>query len=239
MFMEAVMTVVGHVTALWRYPVKSMQAEALDAVEVSWHGLAGDRRWAFIRDGQVRSGFPWLTMRERPELARYQPRLADPGRPDASAVLVRTPSGGELDVADPALAAELGPAVRVIKQDRGVFDALPLSVLTTQALAGLGQLAGLDLAAQRFRPNILVDTPGPGFPEDGWVGTTLRLGGLRMRVDKPDQRCVVVTIDPVTLDRDRSVLATIARQRRNQFGVYGSIVQPGRVAVGDPVELEP
>ena len=73
------MTVVGHVTALWRYPVKSMQAEALDAVEVSWHGLAGDRRWAFIRDGQVRSGFPWLTIRERPELARYQPRLADPG----------------------------------------------------------------------------------------------------------------------------------------------------------------
>ena len=94
-------------------------------------------------------------------------------------------------MADPALAAELGPGVRVIKQDRGVFDALPLSVLTTQALAGLGQLAGLDLAAQRFRPNILVDTPGPGFPEDGWVGTTLRLGGLRMRVDKPDQRCVV------------------------------------------------
>jgi len=214
------MTVVGHVAALWRYPVKSMQAEALDAVEVSWHGLAGDRRWAFIRDGQV-------------------PRLRDPARPDAGAVLVRTPGGRELDVADPALAAELRPGVRVIKQDRGVFDSLPLSVLSTQALAGLGQLAGRDLAAQRFRPNILVDAPGPGFPEDGWVGATLRLGGLRMRVDKPDQRCVVVTVDPVTLDRDRSVLATIARQRGNQLGVYGSTVLPGRVAVGDPVELEP
>jgi hypothetical protein len=237
--MEAVMTVIGHVAALWRYPVKSMQAEALDAVEVSWHGLAGDRRWAFIRDTQVRSGFPWLTIRELPELARYRPRLRDPARPDAGSVLVRTPGGRELDVADPALAAELGAGVRVIKQDRGVFDSLPLSVLSTQALAGLGQLAGRDLAAQRFRPNILVDAPGPGFPEDGWVGATLRLGGLRMRVDKPDQRCVVVTVDPVTLDRDRSVLATIARQRGNQLGVYGSTVLPGRVAVGDPVELEP
>jgi uncharacterized protein YcbX len=47
--METVMTGVGRVVALWRYPVKSMAAEQLDGVEVSWFGLAGDRRWAFIR----------------------------------------------------------------------------------------------------------------------------------------------------------------------------------------------
>jgi uncharacterized protein YcbX len=71
--MEAFMIAVGRVAGLWRYPVKSMAAEELDGAEVSWHGLAGDRRWAFIRDGQVRSGFPWLTIRERPELAHYRP----------------------------------------------------------------------------------------------------------------------------------------------------------------------
>ena len=109
------MTVVGRIATLWRYPVKSMAAEELDSAEVSWHGLAGDRRWAFIRDGQVRSGFPWLTIRERPELAHYRPRFAEPDRPNASLTLVRTPSGGELDVADPALAAEFGSGVRVIK----------------------------------------------------------------------------------------------------------------------------
>src|SRR5215467_12887270 len=145
--MEAVMTVVGRVVALWRYPVKSMSAEELDGAEVSWHGLAGDRRWAFIRDGQVRSGFPWLTIRERPELAHYRPRFAEPERPGVSPVLVRTPWGGELDVADPALAAELGPGVRVIKQDRGIFDTMPLSLVTTQALASLGRMAGIGLAA--------------------------------------------------------------------------------------------
>ena len=102
---------VGRVAGLWRYPVKSMAAEELDGTEVSWNGLTGDRRWAFIRDGQVRSGFPWLTIRERPELVRYRPRFAQPDRPNASLVLVRTPCGGELDVADPALAAELGPGV--------------------------------------------------------------------------------------------------------------------------------
>jgi hypothetical protein len=236
------MTVVGHVAGLWRYPVKSMAAEELDGTEVSWHGLAGDRRWAFIRDGQVRSGFPWLTIRERPEMARYRPRFAQPDRPDASTVLVRTPAAAEFDVADPALAAELGQGARVIKQDRGVFDTMPLSLLTTQALAGLSRLAGVGLAAGRFRPNLLVDASGAGvpeFPEDAWVGRVLRIGGLRMRVDKHDQRCVVPNIDPVTLDRSPVILRTIARERANRFGVYGSTVDPGRVAVGDPVELEP
>jgi uncharacterized protein len=237
--MEAVMTVAGRVAALWRYPVKSMAGEELEAVEVSWHGFAGDRRWAFIRDGQVRSGFPWLTIREQPALAHYRPRFADPDRPNASLTLVRTPSGGELDVAAPALAAELGPGVRVIKQDRGVFDTLPLSLLTTQTLAGLGRLVGTDLVAQRFRPNLVVDAGGHDFPEDGWVGRVLRVGGLRMRVDKRDQRCVMVTIDPVTLRRNPAVLRAIARERDAKLGVYGSTVEPGRVAVGDPVELEP
>jgi uncharacterized protein YcbX len=237
--MEAVMTVVGHVAGLCRYPVKSMAGEELDGAEVSWHGLAGDRRWAFIRDGQVRSGFPWLTIRERPELAHYRPRFADPGRPNASAVLVRTPRGGELEVADPALAAGFGPGVRVIKCDRGIFDTMPLSLLTTQSIAGLGRLAGTDLAPGRFRPNLLVDACGSGFPEDAWIGRVLRIGGLRMRIDKRDQRCVVVTVDPVTLRRDPAILRTIARDRDARFGVYGSTVTPGQVAVGDPVELEP
>ena len=233
------MPVVGCITALWRYPVKSMAAEELDSAEASWHGLAGDRRWAFIRDGQVRSGFPWLTMRERPELAHYRPRFAEPDRPNASPVLVRTPSGGELDVADPALAAELGPGVRVLKCDRGVFDTMPLSLLTTQTLAGLGQLAGTGLVAGRFRPSLLVDAGRGDFPEDAWVGRVLRIGALRMRVDLRDKRCVVVTIDPATLRRDPAILRSIARDRDARLGVYGSTMEPGRVAVGDPVELEP
>nr|MBA3301410.1 MOSC N-terminal beta barrel domain-containing protein [Thermoleophilaceae bacterium] len=59
---------VGQVAGLWRYPVKSMGAEALDQAEVSWHGLEGDRRFAFIRHGLERSNFPWLTIRERSDM---------------------------------------------------------------------------------------------------------------------------------------------------------------------------
>lgn len=230
---------VGRVAALWRYPVKSMGAEALGNVEVSWHGLAGDRRWAFVRDGVVRSGFPWLTIRERPDMGQYRPWFVEPDRLDGSPVMVRTPSGHDLDVVDPALAAELGHGARVIKQYGGVFDAMPLSLITVQTVAGLGALIGADLDVGRFRPNLLVEGTGDAvFPEDAWVGAVLRIGGMRMRVDQRDDRCVMVNVDPVTTQRDPAILRAIARERQACLGVYGSTVQPGRVAVGDRVAID-
>ena len=230
---------VGRVVGLWRYPVKSMAAEALEEVEVSWHGLAGDRRWAFVRGGIPRSGFPWMTIRERSEMGRYRPSFLDPARPDNSRTVVRTPGGAELEVVDPALAAALGDGVRVIKQDRGVFDAMPLSLLSTQTLAALGELAGLELDAQRFRPNLLIEAADRApFQEEAWVDAVLRIGGMRMRIDQRDERCVIVNVDPVTTERDPAVLRTLARERDACAGVYGSMVEPGRVAIGDPVSLE-
>src|SRR3954469_16282737 len=148
---------VGRVVALWRYPVKSMAAEALDEVDVSWHGLAGDRRWAFVQDGLERSGFPWLTIRERSDMWHYRPWFADPDRPNTSRTLVRTPDGRELDVTDAALAEELAAGARVIKQNRGVFDVSPLSLTTTQSVAAIGQLVGAELEPSRFRPNLLIE----------------------------------------------------------------------------------
>ena len=227
---------VGRVAALWRYPVKSMAAETLEEVEVGWNGLAGDRRWAFVREGLTRSGFPWLTIRERADLLHHRPRLADPSRPDDSPVLVRTPTGAEHEIDDPALAAHLGGA-RLLKQDRGVFDTMPISVLTTQSVAGLGALVGTTFDPVRFRPNVLVEAGEP-FAEDSWVGRVVRIGGMRMRIDKRDQRCVVITIDPITLERDPAVLKTLGRERETCLGVYGTTVERGRVAVGDAVVLE-
>lgn len=230
---------VGRVVGLWRYPVKSMAGEELASAEVSWHGIAGDRRWAFIRDGVVQSGFPWLTLRERGDMAHYRPSLLEPARPDQSPTAVRTPSGATLDVADPALAAELGAGVRVIKQDRGVFDTMPLSIITTQTIARLGAVVGAELDVRRFRPNVLIEAADEAaFAEDSWVGCVLRIGGVRLRVDKRDGRCAVVTIDPATTARNPAILRAIARDRQGCLGVYGSTVEPGRIAVGDPVVID-
>jgi uncharacterized protein YcbX len=127
----------------------------------------------------------------------------------------------------------------VIKQDRGVFDTLPLSLITTQTIAALEGMAGAELDVRRFRPNLVVETSeGEPFAEDAWVGSVLRIGGIRMRVDQRDERCVMVNIDPVTTERNPAVLRAIAKQRDACLGVYGSTVEPGRVAVGEPVVLE-
>jgi uncharacterized protein YcbX len=230
---------VGTVQELRRYPVKSMAAESLHSSTASWHGFAGDRRWAFLRPGMERSGFPWLTIREKPDLWRYEPRFLDPNDAEGSKTMVKAPDGADLEVADPELARRMGEGVRVIKQYGGVFDTFPLSVLTVQSVEGLSGLVGQSLAPLRFRPNILINaSESDSFPEDRWAGAILRIGTLRCRLDKRDKRCVVVNIDPSNLSSNSDVLRAIAKEREAHFGMYGSTVEPGELSVGDPVFLE-
>lgn len=122
----------------------------------------------------------------------------------------------------------------------GVFDSLPLSLITTRTLSDLTELTDRPLEAQRFRPNLLVEPAiASAFPEDTWVGRILRIGEMRMRVDRRDPRCVIVTIDPLSGQRDPQVLRSIAQHRDGCAGVYGTTVTPGRLTVGDAVILEP
>lgn len=229
---------VGRVAAVWRFPVKAMAAERVEDVDVSWHGLAGDRRWAFVRPGQSSNGFPWLTLRQRNDLNGYRPFWTEPERPDASAVMVRTPAGGCLEVTSPELLAELGAGVQVMKLHRGAFDTMPLSLITTRTVESIGALVGSELDVRRFRPNLVIEPFGAAaFPEDEWVGRVLTVGTASIRVDARDRRCVVINVDPVTGHRDPGVLGAVAAHRQACLGVYGSTIRPGRVAVGDAVML--
>jgi uncharacterized protein len=238
---SSAMRPVGRVVGVWRYPVKSMGAEALNQTEIAWFGLPGDRRWAFIRDDAGASGFPWYTLRDRPDMAQFRPCFVEPDRPDRSQTVVRTPAGVVFEITDPALGQALcPPGLRVIRHDRGIFDTFPLSIISTQTLGHLGGQLGLELKVERFRPNLLVEATGTApFQEDGWVGSVLRIGSARVRVDKRDGRCVVITIDPLSGERQPSILKTVAAERQGCLGVYASTVDPGRVALGDTVVLEP
>jgi uncharacterized protein len=117
---------------------------------------------------------------------------------------------------------------------------LPLSLITTSTVDGLGALLGTDLSVLRFRPNLVIEAFGAAaFPEDEWVGRTLTVGTTWLRIDGRDKRCVVVNVDPLTAHRDPTVLRAIATHRQTRLGVYGSTIRPGRVVVGDPVVLQP
>jgi uncharacterized protein YcbX len=215
----------ARVAQLWRFPVKSMAGEPLEEADVRWHGIRGDRRYALVQPELVHSDFPWLTIRERAELVGYQPRLLTPERPDDSRVAVRTPDGEELDIE--ALGARFG--AHTIKLNRGAFDSAPLSLIS------LGTTGELD--PRRFRMNLVIDAP-EAFAEDAYIGRTLRIGGLRLRVDRPDSRCTIITTDPDTGVRDPAILKEYGRIHDACAGVYCSVVEPGRVAVGDDVIVE-
>jgi uncharacterized protein YcbX len=225
--------IVGRVASLFRYPVKAMAAERIASAEASWYGLDGDRRWAFVRAGQARNGFPWFTLRQHPGLHAYRPVFGDP-------VLVHTPSGDAFEVDDPALAEGLSVAGPVFPQkiNRGTFDSAPLSLLSVQTADAVGAHAGVPVDPLRFRPNIVVETlAGTAFAEDSWVGATVCVGPVRLHVERRDKRCMVINIDPETGERDPAVLRGVAQLNDVTCGVYGSVLVPGRIAVGDPVEL--
>ena len=97
------MRLVGHVTTINRYPVKSMGGERLPETALTLQGVSGDRLYAFVqRDSK--SDFPWLTARETPGMLSYS-ALLRPGTPPS--VDVRTPSGATLAADSAALLAEL------------------------------------------------------------------------------------------------------------------------------------
>jgi MOSC domain-containing protein len=230
------MTEVGRVRAIYRYPVKSMAGEAMSSAELGWHGLEGDRRFAFVRSG-VRGGMPWLTASKLASLVTYVPLL--PSR-------VRTPKGEELELFGDELRAEItaahGAPVELMHLRNGTFDDAPLSIITTSAIATVTREAGVDADARRFRPNLLIETPdGEPFPEDAWVGQRLRIGegeeAPAVSVCTRDVRCAMLNLHPETGAADPRLMKAAVRLNDNCTGVYATIVRTGTVRVGDGLYL--
>src|SRR5437868_10293641 len=98
---------IGHVEALFRYPVKSMGGERLEVANLGWHGLDGDRRLAFRRI-EDRGGFPWLSASQLPGLLLFTPCGREDGAREDLPTHVRTPDGEEMPVFGDRLAMETG-----------------------------------------------------------------------------------------------------------------------------------
>ena len=237
---------VGTVAALYRFPVKSMGGEALEQASLYWHGLEGDRRQVYVKSGDL-SSFPWLTARDVPELVHYTAYLTDPANVRRSTVMVRTPAGDELPIESEALRETLerqyGAPIHLMRTSHGAQDAAGLSLVGLGTLRALGERIGQAMDVRRFRQNIYLETLG-GEPdvEDGWVGRLLVFGdderAARVRILRPDHRCMMVNLSPEHAGQNPAVLREIAQSRDNCLGLYCSVEAIGAVEVGDPVYLE-
>ena len=219
-----------------------MAGEQVTSAELGWHGIEGDRRYAFMRTG-VMSGFPWLTASKMPELIRYKAHYHKGVDASQPTVHVRTPMGEDFELESGLLLQQLsnafGSSLALIKLDNGIFDDSPLSLISTETVKMLEAESGRTLDVRRFRPNLLIE-PSDGMPlrEEAWVAKTLVIGSApAVRVTIHDVRCVMVNLDPDTAVPEPLVLKTIVRSRNNCAGVYGSTFRCGTVSVGDRVCL--
>jgi hypothetical protein len=236
---------IGRVEAIFRYPVKSMRGEPLEAAELGWHGLEGDRRLAFRRMGDG-SGFPWLTATRLPQLLLFTPHREEDGATGDLPTHVRTPDGRELPVFGDELAAEVerrcGAAVQMTRLNHGMFDEATLSMIASDTVSEIGRLAGRSPDVRRFRPNVVVRLLRSGpFQEDAWVGGVLSFGegndAPAVAVTMRDLRCAMVNFDPDTAAPAPEMMKAIVRVNQNYAGIYGAVTRIGRVAVGQTVLL--
>ena len=236
---------VGQVEAIFRYPVKSMGGERLEAATVGWHGLDGDRRLAFRRM-EDRSGFPWLSASKLPDLLLFAPTRREDDAQGDLPTHVRTPDGEEMPVFGEELAAEVGrrhgAPVQMMQLNQGIFDEAHISVIASDTVREIGQLAGRSLDVRRFRPNVVVRLRQPvPFQEDEWVGGDLSYGeghdAPAVSVTMRDDRCSMVNLDPDSAHPAPEVLKAVVRANQNTAGIYCAVTRIGRLAVGQTVLL--
>ena len=238
---------IGEVEALFRYPVKSMSGERLEAAELGWHGLDGDRRLAFRRTDD-RGGFPWLTATKLPDLILFAPQWRGSGVAGHLPTHVRTPEGEEMAIFGQELATEVGrrhrSPVQMMQLNHGTFDEASISVITSDTVREIGKLAAQRPDVRRFRPNIVIGSlRSVPFEEDEWVGGVLSFGegveAATISVTMRDERCSMVNLDPDSAHPAAEVLKAIVRVRQNKAGVYGTITRRGRLTVGQTILFEP
>jgi hypothetical protein len=232
------------VTKLFRYPVKSLQGEALDAAEVGPFGLVGDRQFGLldVDGGSVMTG------RRDPELLMATGRLTGNGSAPVAVVL---PDGRTATAED--LSAWLGKPVRVVQvgRDTGTFEAaadpmdedgewvpcpLPAGAFhdvdhRRVSINAEGELRDWDI--RRFRPNVVVS----GDSTADLVGKRLRLGEVELEVQRLIDRCGMVNRQQPGIEADRTILRTIRRDHDMLLGAGATVTRGGTIRLGDELEI--
>jgi uncharacterized protein YcbX len=257
--------IIGTVESLWRYPVKSMRGEEMEEMFAGYAGVYGDRLFAFDSSANGR-GFPYFTGRDQRQMLRYRPRFRYPDKAARPINLVEaeqrtaaplsatraelmldveTPDGEIFAIDDPSLIDKLragvdaGHQLKLLRSDRALTDASPLSLFSVQTARKLEEESGAAVDKRCFRANVYLDLPSRGaFAEDEFVGRTLRIGSKAVvAILKRDSRCMMITLDPDTTEKTPAILKTVAQRHGNMVGVYGAMLVEGMIRKDDPVEL--
>jgi uncharacterized protein YcbX len=253
------------VTGLALTPVKGMRLQAVGAVRIDRHGVRENRRFLLVdeRDRMInaKQAGELQTL-----IARYddERRRLEVEFPDGRVISERLRLGEPIEVGffsrrasvrpvlgsfSEAISAHVGRSLRLAEAgaegtvDRGARGAVTL--ISRASLARLAEQAALDrLDSRRFRMLIEIDGV-TAHAEDGWIGARVTVGGAVIRPGGHVGRCLITSRNPETGVIDLPTLELLGAYRRGlastealPFGIYAEVLEPGRVAVGDPVAVQ-
>ena len=233
---------IGTVKQIWRFAVKSMAGEQLEACTVGERGIPGDRGWA-VRDetaGKLAAGSRHPLLMQC--AARYREQATNEVEmrfPDGHVV------GSDASDVNGRLSELLEKPVSLssLQQDvsaEDYFDVAPIHVLTTASLAEMSHVYPEGIwDVRRFRPNFFVETEPSfkGLVEFEWIGQTLRVGEVELQCDMPTERCAMAMSAQAEFPRDEKILRSIKETADLNLGIYAKVIRPGEVRVHDVVEL--
>jgi len=251
------------VTGLAVTPVKGMRLRAVDAVELSEVGARGNRAF-YVIDDKRRLMNGKGAGRMQAVVGEYD---VDAGElsfafPSGEVVGGHVELGDEIQTnffgsirfaqelvgpwAD-ALSEFMDQPVRLVAApgtgaDRG--RAGSVSLMSRASLRQLAEVAGSEpVDGRRFRMLIEVDGVDP-HAEDEWVRHTVRVGPALVQWHGHVGRCATTTRDPDSGEVTFPTLHVLAAYRKEHpseeplpFGIYGEVLEGGRVALGDAVEV--
>jgi uncharacterized protein YcbX len=247
------------VTALHTAVIKGTRLRSVEQVVLDERGAAGNRRF-FVVDERDRMLNGKVLGNLQAVVASFDGERLTLAFPDGSVV------GGQVEFGEPltaeffshqlsgrlvlgpwaqALSAHTGRALRLVEAgsavDRGAAG--PVSLISRGSLQRLAEQAQAEsVDARRFRMLIEIDGVAP-HAEDRWLGQRLQVGSAILRFDGHVGRCLVTSRDPETgevtlptLDLLRVYRSGLETTEPLPFGIYGRVLRPGTVSVGDGVE---
>jgi uncharacterized protein YcbX len=246
------------IQAIYRYPVKGLSPEPLARTQLEMmETLPADRLYA-IENGP--SGFEPAAPRHQPKrrylmlmrnerLARLRTRFQDTSHTLTIETEGREAARGDLRTSEGRAAIEAflagfcadelrGPP-RVLHAPGFSFSDVArkvVSIINLASVTAIEDLVGRPVHPLRFRGNVYV-TGWPAWREFDFLGQEITVArGPRLRVIKRIVRCAATNVEPDTGIRDLSIPDTLMRSFGHaDCGVYGEVVEGGKIAVGDEV----
>ena len=246
--------------ALYRYPVKGLSPEPLEAADLQVDGyFPGDRLFA-LENGP--SGFDPAAPEHQPKIkflmlmknaslaglkTRYDAEttaltIAQDGRDVARGELRSAEGRGAIEAfLSGFLSSEIRGPVRLLAAPDGFrfTDSKSgfVSLVNLASVAAIGEAQKAAIDPLRFRANLYIEDMAP-WAEAALLGRTLAVGGARLEILKMTDRCAATGVEPGTGRRDMDLVQTL-RQAFGHIdcGFYARVTQRGRIAAGDAIRV--